>query len=84
MGTVPKNMLTSEKRGGLQGLGKPVSLLVDAHEGHNPRKPIVRQAYTYLIQQMLHKHLGGPPVAIALPELAKYLKQTMKASGALK
>lgn len=68
----------------LQGLGKPVSLLVDPDEGHNPRKPIVRQAYTHLLQQMLHKHLGGPAVAAPPPELAKYLGQTMKASGALK
>lgn len=68
----------------LQGLGKPVSLLVDPDEGHNPRKPIVRQAYTHLLQQMLHKHLGGPAVAAPAPELAKYLEQTMKASGALK
>lgn len=48
------------ERGARLLLGKPVSLLVDPDEGHNPRKPIVRQAYTYLLQQMLHKHLGGP------------------------
>lgn len=68
----------------LQGLGKPVSLLVDPDEGHNPRKQIVRQAYIHLVQQMLHRHLGGPAVAPPSPELAKYLEQTMKASGALK
>ncbi len=66
----------------LQGMGKPVSLLVDADEGHNPRKPMTRQAHTYLIQQMLHKHLGGPAPAAPSPELAKYLKQNMKANGA--
>lgn len=68
----------------LQGLGKPVSLLVDPDEGHNPRKPIVRQAYSHLLQQMLHKHLGGPAVPAPSPELAKYLEQAMKANGALK
>ncbi|MCC6071150.1 alpha/beta hydrolase family protein [Massilia sp. GCM10020059] len=68
----------------LQGLGKPVSLLVDPDEGHNPRKPIVRQAYTHLLQQMLHKHLGGPAVSAPSPELANYLDQAMKASAALK
>ncbi|MGZ8320731.1 MAG: prolyl oligopeptidase family serine peptidase, partial [Telluria sp.] len=67
----------------LQGLGKPVSLLVDPDEGHNPRKPIVKQAYMYLLQKMIHKHLGGPEVAAPGPELAKYLEQTMKANGAL-
>ncbi len=67
----------------LQGAGKPVSLLVDADEGHNPRKPIVRQAYVYLLQRMLHRHLGGPAVAAPSVELATYLAQTMKANGAL-
>lgn len=67
----------------LQGGGKPVSLLVDPDEGHNPRKPIVRQAYVYLLQRMLHQHLGGPAVAAPTAELAKFLEQTMKAHGAL-
>ena len=67
----------------LQGSGKPVSLLVDPDEGHQPRKPILRQAYVYLLQRMLHQHLGGPPVAAPSAELAKFLEQTMKAHGAL-
>ena len=68
----------------LQGNGKPVSLLVDPDEGHNPRKPITRQAYVYLLQRMLHQHLGGPAVPAPSVELAKFLEQTMKANGALK
>ena len=67
----------------LQGLGKPVSLLVDPDEGHNPRKPIVRQAYAHLLQQMLHRYAGGPAVPEPGPELKAYLGQAMKASGAL-
>lgn len=67
----------------LQGMNKPVSLLVDADEGHFLRKPMTRQAYGFLLQQMLHKHLGGPAPAAPSPELAKYLEQNMKASGAL-
>lgn len=67
----------------LQGSGKPVSLLVDPDEGHQPRKPIMRQAYVYLLQRMLHPHLGGPAVAAPSAELAKFLGQTMKANGAL-
>ena len=68
----------------LQGYGKPVSLLVDPDEGHNPRKPIMRQAYIYLLQRMLHQHLGGPAVPAPSVELAKFLEQSMKANGALK
>jgi dipeptidyl aminopeptidase/acylaminoacyl peptidase len=67
----------------LQGAGKPVSLLVQPDEGHNPRKPLTRQAYVYLLQRMLHQHLGGPAVAARSPELAKFLEQTMRAHGAL-
>jgi dipeptidyl aminopeptidase/acylaminoacyl peptidase len=67
----------------LQGAGKPVSLLVEPDEGHNPRKPLTRQAYVYLLQRMLHQHLGGPAVAAPSPELARLLEQTMRAHGAL-
>ena len=67
----------------LQGMGRPVSLLVEPDEGHNLRKPLTRQAYLYLLQRMLHQHLGGPAVPAPSPELAKFLEQTMKANGAL-
>jgi dipeptidyl aminopeptidase/acylaminoacyl peptidase len=68
----------------LQALGKPVSLLVDPDEGHNPKKAIVRQAYVYLLGQLLHQHLGVTAPAAATPELTKYLEQSMKMRGALK
>jgi hypothetical protein len=67
----------------LQGLGRPVSLLVEPDEGHNLRKPLTRQAYLFLLQKMLEKHLGGPAVPAPSPELAKFLEQTMKANGAV-
>lgn len=67
----------------LQGLGKPVSLLVDPDEGHNTRKPVVRRAVLHLLLQMLHRHLGGPPVAAPDAEVARYLERTMRTDGAL-
>lgn len=67
----------------LQGLGRPVSLLVAPDEGHNLRKPLTRQAYLYLLQRMLQQYLGGPPVPAPGPELAQFLNQTLKANGAL-
>jgi dipeptidyl aminopeptidase/acylaminoacyl peptidase len=67
----------------LQGQGKRVSLLLDPEEGHNPRKPIVRQAYSHLLQRMMHQHLGTSAPAAPSPELAKYLEQTLKVNTAL-
>jgi dipeptidyl aminopeptidase/acylaminoacyl peptidase len=66
----------------LQGLDKPVTLLIDPDEGHQPRKPILRQAYIHLLLRGLHRHLGGPAPAAPGPELAKYLAQTIKVDTA--
>jgi dipeptidyl aminopeptidase/acylaminoacyl peptidase len=62
----------------LQALNRDVTLLVDPDEGHNPRKPVFRQAYLHLLDTMMNKHLGTPAPAAPSPELAAYLKQTMK------
>jgi dipeptidyl aminopeptidase/acylaminoacyl peptidase len=67
----------------LQERGRPVSLLVAPDEGHMPRKAVTRQAYLWLLQEMLHQHLGGPAVPAPGAELAAYLKQNMIANGAL-
>ena len=68
----------------LQGLHKPVSLLLDPDEGHNPRKRLFKQAYGYLLQRMGHEHLGGPAPAAPSAELSAYLKQMVKVNGAMK
>ena len=68
----------------LQGLNKPVSLLLDPDEGHNARKPLFKQAYGYLLQRMGHEHLAGPAPAPPSVELAAYLKQMAKVNGAMK
>jgi dipeptidyl aminopeptidase/acylaminoacyl peptidase len=68
----------------LQGLNKPVTLLLDPDEGHNPRKPMFRAAYSYLLQKMLHEHLGGPAPTAPSTELAGYLQQMVKVNGAMK
>jgi len=66
----------------LQGRGKPVSLLVDPDEGHNPRKPIVAQAYLHLLEKLLHRYLDGPEPAAPAPELARYLERNLKVDAA--
>ena len=67
----------------LQGMNKPVTLLLDPDEGHNPRKPLLRQAYMHLLLRGLHQHLGGPAPAAPSAELAKYLEQNLKVNTAL-
>ena len=67
----------------LQGMGKPVTLLLDPDEGHSPRKPLMRQAYLHLLLRGLHQHLGGPAPAAPSAELANYLEQNLKVNTAL-
>ena len=66
----------------LQGLNKPVSVLIDPDEGHNPRNPIARRAYAHLLLRMLHRYLGGPPAPPAGEEVKRYLARTLRADGA--
>lgn len=67
----------------LQAMGKPVSVLVDPDEGHNPRNPLARRAQMHLLLRMLHRYLGAPPPPAADAELARYLSRTLRAGGAL-
>ena len=62
----------------LHSLGKPITLLVDPEEGHNPRKPITRDAYVYMLEQMLHQHFGARPPAEPSDALRAYFKQNLR------
>ncbi len=57
---------------------KDVSLLVETDAGHANREPIAREANLYLMETMLHRHLGGP--APAAPDLAsrRYLIDSLR------
>lgn len=68
----------------LHAAGKPVSLLVDPAEGHNPRKPIVRQAYVHLLERLLHDYLGGAAPEPCVPDLCRYLEQNLKLNNAFR
>ena len=68
----------------LRAGGKPVTLLVDPDEGHNPRKPVIRQAYAYLLERMLHDYLGSAKPADCEPDLCRYLEQTVKVNHAFR
>jgi len=62
----------------LHSLGKPITLLVDREEGHNPRKPITRDAYVYMLEQMLHQHFGARPPAEPSDALHAYFQQNLR------
>lgn len=72
----------TEYAGRLQAAGKPVTLLVDPAEGHNPRKPIVRLAYVHLLERLLHDYLGGAAPEPCAPDLCRYLEQNLKLNNA--
>ena len=66
----------------LQGLQKPVSVLIDPDEGHNPKSPVARRAQAHLLLRMLQRYLGGPPAPPADEEVKRYLARTLRADGA--
>jgi dipeptidyl aminopeptidase/acylaminoacyl peptidase len=67
----------------LQGLGKPVGLLLDPELGHNTDDPVVKGAQVHLLLRMLQLHLGGPPAPAPGEAVARYLARSLRATGAL-
>ncbi len=57
---------------------KDVSLLVDTDAGHANREPIAREANLYLLEAMLHRHLGGAVPAAPDPALRRYLMDNLR------
>lgn len=57
---------------------KDVSLLVDADAGHANREPVAREANLYLMETMLHRHLGGTAPVAPDPALRDYLRDTLR------
>lgn len=66
----------------LQALRKPVSVLVDPDEGHNPRDPVARRAQAHLLLKMLGRYLGGPPAPPPDEAVARYLARTLRLDDA--
>ena len=62
----------------LKRLGKPVSLYVEPGGGHSPVDRIPREAYAYLIEAMLHAHLGGAAPEAPGAELRAYLQKNLR------
>ncbi|MGQ4659471.1 prolyl oligopeptidase family serine peptidase [Lysobacter sp. F6437] len=65
----------------LQLLGKQVSLYVEPGGGHSPVDPLPREAYVYLMETMLHSHLGGAKPDAPGVELRAYLQKNLRLVG---
>lgn len=65
----------------LKLLGRDVSLFVDADAGHNIADPRSREAYLYLQEVLLHRHLGGVAPEPPGPELREHLKRNLRLRG---
>lgn len=57
---------------------KDVSLLVDIGAGHANREPIAREANLYLLETMLHRHLGGTAPVAPDAALQRYLMDNLR------
>jgi acetyl esterase/lipase len=65
----------------LRRLGKPVTLYVEPDGGHSPTDPLPREAYIYLMEGMLHAHLGGAAPDAPGPKLREYLQRNVRLAG---
>jgi dipeptidyl aminopeptidase/acylaminoacyl peptidase len=65
----------------LKALGKDVSLLIDPDSGHGLDEPLASKAQLYLLERMLHRHLGGRTSEGADPELGRYLERNLRVTG---
>ncbi len=65
----------------LKSLGKDVSLFVDAEAGHSVEDTRTREAYYYLMERLLHRHLGGPAPQPPDKELRAHLRRNLRLVG---
>ncbi|MCB1034984.1 MAG: S9 family peptidase, partial [Acidobacteria bacterium] len=65
----------------LDGLGKDVSLLVDEDSGHGFEKPLLREAYLYLLERFFGYHLGGAFDPGRDPRVETYLEGRLLLTG---
>lgn len=65
----------------LQRLRKPVSLYVEPAGGHSPVAPVPREAYAWLMLQMLHAHLGGAAPDAPGSALRAWLRANLRLAG---
>lgn len=62
----------------LRTLNKHVSLFIDPEGLHTLPSPLTREAYFYLMEDMLHRHLGGVRPKTPSPELLTHLQKNLR------
>ena len=62
-------------------LGKDVSLFVEPDAGHGMDAPLAREAWLYLVEAALHRHLDSDVPAPPSPALEAYLKRSLRLRG---
>jgi dipeptidyl aminopeptidase/acylaminoacyl peptidase len=65
----------------LKALGKDVSLLVDDASGHGLDSSLAKEGYLYLLEQLLHRPLGGMTSSALGAPLAGYLDRQLRLAG---
>ncbi|MEJ7745733.1 MAG: prolyl oligopeptidase family serine peptidase [Luteimonas sp.] len=65
----------------LKSLGKDVSLFVDAEAGHSVDDTRTREAYYYLMERLLHGHLGGVAPQPPDRELRTHIRRNLRLAG---
>ena len=61
----------------LKSAEQQVALLSDPNEGHSPKKILAKEAYLYLLETALAKHLRGAMEKPVSPVLSRYLQKYM-------
>ncbi|GAB2665893.1 S9 family peptidase [Arenimonas aestuarii] len=64
-------------------LGKDVSLFVEPDAGHGMDDPLTREAWLYLVEGALHRHLGSDPPEPPSPALEAYLARSLRLRGSV-
>lgn len=65
----------------LKRLGKQATLYVEPGGGHSPVDPLPTEAYVYLMEAMLHAHLGGAAPDAPGAALRTYLRKNLRLAG---
>ena len=65
----------------LRSLGKDFSLLVNPDAGHSIDDPLAVEAHLYLLELMLHEHLGGAAASRPDRKLREYLQRNLRIAG---
>jgi dipeptidyl aminopeptidase/acylaminoacyl peptidase len=65
----------------LKSLGKDFSLFIDDQGRHHLEDPRTREAYFYLMEEFLHRRLGGAAAQPPSKALREHLRRNLRVKG---